>query len=199
MTRDVLTWDATSNNRFMLNGEGSLTRDTVSIPRASESLKLPIASELRLAKMPEGSAARIGPAFGLVTSFIWKFAGNIGGAKRFLADYVGSSRQALLTSGFHKMPVWPATVPDLTAVVTEDPGGGSPCTYSLLADAATWTTNIGHPGHTNAAISEIFHRGLIPKMFARAATGELTPEEALAQAHGESQQIFQKWKESRKT
>ena len=31
MTKDVLTWDAASNNRFMLNGEGCLTLDTVSI------------------------------------------------------------------------------------------------------------------------------------------------------------------------
>ena len=134
----------------------------------------------------------------LSTSFIWNFADNIEGAKRFLVDYIGTSRHALLTSGFQNMPSWPATVPDLAAVVTVDPGGGAPGKYALLADAASWTTNIGHPGHTSAAVSEIFHRGLIPTMFARAATGQLTPEEALAQAHGESQQIFQKWKERRK-
>jgi multiple sugar transport system substrate-binding protein len=195
MTKDVLSWDAASNNRFMLNGEGSLTLDTVSIPRAHESMSSSTADNLGVGKMPEGSTAQVGPAFGLITAFIWSFAQNIEGAKRFLVDYIGHSRQALLTSGFHKMPVWPATVPDLAAVVTDDPGGGSPGTYRLLADAATWTTNIGHPGHTNAAISEIFHRGLIPTMFARAATGRLTAEDALDQAHQEVRQIFQKWKE----
>jgi multiple sugar transport system substrate-binding protein len=183
----------------MLNGEGCLTLDTVYFPRASESMSLPIAGDLRLAKVPEGPAARLGPAWGLVTSFIWNFADNIEGAKRFLVDYVGSSRQALLASGFQSLPSWPATAPDLASVVAEDPVGGAPGKYALLADASSWTTNIRHPGHTSAAISEIFHRGLIPTMFARAATGQLTPEEALAQAHGESQQIFQKWKERRKT
>ena len=64
MTKDVLTWDAASNNRFMLNGEGSLTLDTVSIARASENMKLPIADDLRLAKVPRGPAGRLGPAFG---------------------------------------------------------------------------------------------------------------------------------------
>ena len=93
------------------------------------------------------------------------------------------------------MPVWPATVPDLATIVTDDPVGGAPGKYALLADAATWTTNIGHPGHTNAAISEIFNRGLIPTMFARAATGQLTPEEALDQADREVRRIFQEWKE----
>jgi multiple sugar transport system substrate-binding protein len=198
MTRDVLTWDVPSNDRFMLNGEGCLTLDTVYFPRASESMSLPIAGDLRLAKVPEGPAARLGPAWGLVTSFVWNFADNVEGAKRFLADYVGSSRQALLASGFQSLPTWPATVPDLAAVVAEDPVGGAPGKYALLADAVAWTTNIGQPGHTSAAVSEIFHRGLIPTMFARAATGQLTPDEALAQAHGESQQIFQKWKERRK-
>ena len=65
MTKDVLTWDAPSNNRFMLNGEGCLTLDTVSIPRASESMKPADRRDLRLAKMPEGPAARLGPAFGV--------------------------------------------------------------------------------------------------------------------------------------
>jgi multiple sugar transport system substrate-binding protein len=195
MTKDVLSWDAASNNRFMLNGDGCLTLDTVSIPRAREGMNLPIAADLGLAKMPEGPAAQVGPAFGVVTAFIWSFAENIDGAKQFLVDYVGRSREALLTSGFHMIPVWPATVPDFTAIVTGDPVGSSPGTYRLLSEAATWTTNIGHPGHTNAAISEVFNRGLIPTMFARAATGQLAPEEALGQADKEVRQVFQKWSE----
>jgi multiple sugar transport system substrate-binding protein len=117
LTKDVLTWDAASNNRFMLNGEGSLTLDTVSIPRAGESMNQLIADDLGLAKMPQGLAAQVGPAFGMITAFIWSFAENIDGARQFLVDYVGHSREALLTSGFHKMPVWPATVPDLATVV----------------------------------------------------------------------------------
>lgn len=193
MTKEVLTWDAVSNNRFMLDGAGCLTLDTVSVPRARESMNLPI--DLRLAKMPEGPAAQVGPAFGVITAFIWSFADNIEGARRFLVDYIGHSRQALVTSGFHKMPVWPATVSDLAAIVTDDPVGGSPGTYSLLAQASTWTTNIGHPGHTNAAISEIFNRGLIPTMFARAATRQLTPEQALDAADKEVRMIFQSWRE----
>ena len=46
MTKDVLTWDGAANNLAMLNGEGCLTLDTMSIVRASESTDLPIAKEL---------------------------------------------------------------------------------------------------------------------------------------------------------
>jgi len=198
MIEDVLTWDHTSNNRVMLNGEGCLTLDAISIARASESLKLPITSDLRLAKVPEGPAGGLGPAFGLVTSFIWKFAQNIDGAKQFLVDYIANSRRALLASGFQNMPCFPDTVPDLTTLVANDAGASPPDKYGLLADAATWTTNIGYPGHTSAAISSIFHSGLIPTMFAKAATGQLAPEDALDQADVEVRRIFAKWKETGK-
>ena len=63
---------------------------------------------------------------------------------------------------------------------------------------ATWTTNVGHPGYTNPAISEIYSKGIVSTMCAQAATGQLTPEEALEQADGEVRRIFQKWKDSGK-
>ncbi len=160
-------------------------------------MQLPIASDLRLAKVPEGPSGRLGPSFGLLAYFIWNFAENIDGAKQFLIDYVGGSRQSLLASGFQNMAAWPAAVPDLATVVAND-ASGSPGKYGLLADAAGWTTNIGHPGYTNAAIGEIFQNGLISTMFARAASSQLTPEEALDQADAEVRQIFHKWKENGK-
>jgi multiple sugar transport system substrate-binding protein len=195
MTEEVLAWDNASNNRFMLSGEGCLTLDTMSIARASETMELPILKDLRLAKAPVGPSGRLAPSFGFLTYVIWNFAENIEGAMRFLADYVASSRQGFLASGFQNMPSFPDAVPDLTAVVANDAGASPPDKYSALADASTWTTNVGHPGYTNPAIGEIYDKGLIPTMFARAATGQLTPEEALDQADKEARQIFQKWKE----
>ena len=158
-------------------------------------MKLPIADDLQLAKVPAGPARRIGPAFSFFNYLIWNFAENIDGAKQFLVDYIGQSREAFLASGFQNTPAFPDTVPDLATVVANDAGAGSPGKYDLLAELATWTTNVGDPGYTNAAISEIFHAGPIPTMFARAATGQLAPEEALDQADKEVRQIFQKWTE----
>jgi multiple sugar transport system substrate-binding protein len=195
MTKDVLTWDAASNNRFMLNGEGCLTLDTVSIARASENMKLPLADDLRLARVPAGPAGRLGPPFVWFTYIIWNFAENIDGAKQFLVDYIGHSREAFLASGFQNTPAFPDVVPDLATLVANDAGASSPEKYALLADVATWTTNVGYPGYTNPAISELFQAGLIPKMFAQAATSRLTPEEALDQADSEVRRIFQSWKE----
>ena len=93
------------------------------------------------------------------------------------------------------MAAFPETVPDLPEVVANDAGASPPGKYSLLADVAGWTTNVGYPGYTSPAISEIYNKGIVSTMCAQAATGELTPEEALDQADKEVRQIFQKWKE----
>ncbi|MGH6918726.1 MAG: extracellular solute-binding protein, partial [Geminicoccaceae bacterium] len=195
MTRDVLTWDAASNNQLILNGGGCMTLDTIAILRTAESLKLSIAKDLELAKTPEGPAGRLECSFGLYTFSIWSFAENPEGAKRFLVDYTAILREAVLTSGFNTMPTFPDVVPDLAALVAGDAGEGSPGKYGLLAEALSWTTNIGHPGFTNPVIGEVYDRGLIPTMFAQAATGRLTAEEALDQADKEVREIFQKWRE----
>jgi multiple sugar transport system substrate-binding protein len=195
MIKDVLTWDGAANNLFKLNGEGCLTLDTMSIVRASETKDLPVTEDLWLGKGPEGPAARLTPSFGFYTYVIWNFAENVDGAKRFLADYIENCREAFLTSGFQNTPAFPGAVPDLATLVTNDAGPGAPGKYDLLADLATWTTNVGHPGYTNPAISEIYSKGIVSTMFARAATGELTPEDALDQADTEMRRIFQSWKE----
>src|SRR5689334_21638074 len=110
---------------------------------------------------------------------IWRFAEKIEGAKRFLADYGAGLRRAFLASGFQNMPAWSGAVPDLAELVANDATASPSDKYALLADAPAWTTNIGHPGYTNAAIGEAWNRGLIPRMCARAATSKFSPEEAL--------------------
>jgi multiple sugar transport system substrate-binding protein len=194
MTKEVLTWQPPSNNRFMLNGEGCLTLDTISIPRAADSLHLSFAADLRLMEVPQGPVARLGPSFGFRPYVIWQFAENIEGAKQFLVDYAANLRRAFLASGFQNMPALPGAVPDLADLVVNDPTASPSDKYGLLANALAWTTNIGHPGYTNAAIGEVWGRGLIPRMCARAATGELSPEEALDQADKEMRSIFDVWK-----
>jgi multiple sugar transport system substrate-binding protein len=195
MTRDVLTWDGAANNLAMLNGEGCLTLDTMSIVRTSETKDLPVTEDLWLGRGPEGPAARLTPSFGFYTYVIWNFAENVDGAKQFLADYIENGREAFLASGFQNTPAFPDAVPDLATLVTNDAGPGAPGKYDLLTDLASWTTNVGHPGYTSPAISEIYSKGIVSTMFARAATGELTPEQSLDQADREVRAISQSWKE----
>ncbi len=68
--------------------------------------------------------------------------------------------------------------------------------YQVLANADAWVVNVGYPGYSNAAIAEIMEdAGLISSMLVQAASGKMTPEEALTQADREVRKIFQTWQD----
>lgn len=192
MTEDVLGWNPTSNNTFMLSGECSLTVDTLSIARAGEAKDMGVADKLWLAPVPEGPAGRFAPSFGIHTYFIWQFADNIEPAKQFLVDYIAHSRDALLASGFQNMPSFGNSVPDLPAILSNDPSATRPEKYDVLASGADWTTNIGFPGHTNAAAAEVLAAGVVSRMFSAAATDRESADEAVSAAAAEIGAIYTK-------
>jgi multiple sugar transport system substrate-binding protein len=74
-------------------------------------------------------------------------------------------------------------------------GNGVAAKYGLMKDVASWTTNVGHPGYTNPAISEVYARGVVSRMFADVVTGRMTPEQALERADREASAIFGRWRE----
>lgn len=196
MTADVLSWSPPSNNQFMLAGSGCLTIDTMSIIRAAQNKKLPVDEQLALTTLPEGPAGRVGPMFTTNTYVIWRFAKNPGGAKKFLVDYIGRFQEGFLTSGFQNMPSFPNSVPGLDQIVKS--ASGPPGRYAVLADVPATMTNVGHPGHSNAATDEVRGKRILSAMFAQAATGDLTPQEAMEQASAAIKPIFDKWREAGK-
>ena len=196
MTPDVLAWDPPSNNRFMLSGNGCLTLDTMSIIRAAENKALPVDAHLALAVLPEGPAGRAGPMFAVNNYTIWHFAKNIDGAKKFLVDYIGRFQEGFVASGFQNMPSYPGSVPDFAQLVGALPH--PPGRYSVLAHVPATMTNFGSPGYANAAIDEVFNKRIISTMFARVATDEAAPEDALDQAGKAIRPIFEKWRQAGK-
>ena len=196
MTPEVLNWDGASNNSFMLKGKGSLVVNAVSILRTAEKNKemAEISKKILLAKAPAGPVRCMGLEHIVSVYVIWKFAENIEGAEQFLVDYIGNFRRAFLACEFYNFPCFPDTVPDLKKLIAKDPKADPPDKYKVLEDVLDWTTNVGYPGYANAAIDEIFGRGLITTMFAKAATAELTPEDAIKEAESKCKDIFAAWK-----
>ncbi len=198
MTDEIFSWDASSNNRQMLAGKGSLTLNAISVTRTGESEKIPIADKILLGRPARGPAASIGVMHLMNAYVIWKFARNIDGAKRFLVDLAGASRDAFLASGFYNFPTFPQLVPDLQKLVANDPKAVPADKYAIFSDADKWTVGVGYPGYANGAIDEIWKGWLIPKMFADAASGRLTPEAALDLYSGQVNDIFGKWRALKK-
>jgi len=194
-TPEVLAWDPSSNNRQMLAGRSSLVMNAISITRAGENDKLPIHEKIGLAKAPRGPVRRIGLEHVMDCYIVWKFADNVDGAKKFLVDYIDGFRAGFLASEFYNFPSFPSTVPDLKQLIAQDAKAVPADKYAALSDALDWSTNVGYPGYSNAAINETFNSWILNTMFARAATGVETPENALKEAETAMKAIWAKWKE----
>src|SRR6516225_10247316 len=182
MTDEVFTWDPSSNNRMMLAGQGSLALNAISITRTGENEKIAVADNIWLAKSAKGPVRRLGLEHVMDVYVIWKFAENIDGAKQFLVDYIGNFKQAFLASEYYNFPCFTQTVPDLKTLIANDAKAHPADKYKVLEDSLEWATNVGYPGYANAAIDEIFSTWVISTMFAQAASGKLSPEDAMNQA-----------------
>jgi multiple sugar transport system substrate-binding protein len=206
MTPEVFTWDAASNNRAMLAGRLSVALNAISITRTAEKDNIKVMSpatkkeielkaEIGLTKALKGPVRAIGLEHVMQCYVIWKFAENKEGAKKFLIDYVTDFRQAFVEGQFYDFPCFEKTVPDLVKLISNDPRAVPPDKYKVLDDVLKWATNVGYPGYSTAAIDEIFSTWVINTMFAKAASGAATPEEALKEADAACKRIFEKWKE----
>jgi multiple sugar transport system substrate-binding protein len=195
MTPEVFTWDPSSNNRAMLAGTISLALNAISITRTGEKDNPAFTEKIHLAKAAAGPARRIGLEHVMGVYVIWKFAENIQGAQKFLVDYVGNFRQAFVNGEFYDFPCFQRTVPDLKQLLAKDAKAKPADKYMVLEDVLNWATNIGYPGYANAAIDEIYQKWIINVMFAKAAQGVLSPEDAVKEAEAECKRIWDKWRE----
>ena len=200
MSPEVFSWDASSNNRAILSGRASVVLNAISVTRAAENDKMmvdgkPIGDDIWLAKAAKGPVRRMGLEHVMNNYVIWKFAQNIDGAKKFLVDYVGSFHRGFEASEFYNFPCFPKQVPDLKQMLQKDSKGQPPDKYAVLADSLDWATNVGFPGYANAAIDDIYSQWILNNMFAKAAQGVMSPEDAVKEAEGTCREIFAKWKE----
>ncbi len=186
MTPEVFSWDPSSNNRGIISGRLSFVQNAISVTRSAEKDNPQMSRQIHLTPTLRGPVRRIAAEHVMSCYVIWDFARNKEGAKQFLADLAGASGAAFRASELYNFPCFPSTVPDLKQLVSRDPK------YAVLADALSWTTNIGYPGYATAAIDEVFNTFVLPTMFAKAARGEMSPEDAVRAADAEVRRIFAK-------
>jgi ABC-type glycerol-3-phosphate transport system substrate-binding protein len=144
---------------------------------------------------PAGEEAALAHGHAVFISMIPTYAQNADTAKEFLMHLVGNYAQATLESELYNFPAWASTTPELSEWLADDPYDSDPADkLALLETANDWTTNLGHPGPANAAIGEVFSLPILPNMMARAAQGQQTAEESVAQAEEEIVPIFERWR-----
>ena len=123
-------------------------------------------------------------------------AENPDAAKEFLLHYTANHAAVTYHSKLYDLPAWANLVPDRDAWLNDDPfDANPPDQLALLTGATEWSTNIGHPGPASPAAAEIFNTFVVSNMLARAARGEQTAADSVAQAEEECNNIFAKWRD----
>jgi multiple sugar transport system substrate-binding protein len=120
-------------------------------------------------------------------------------AKAFLLNLTANYNQATFNSELYNFPAFESTVPQLEGEgswLENDPFGSRPADkLTVLLTAKDTVTYLGWPGASNPAAAEVYATNIIPTMMGKAALGELTPEEAIAEAETQINDIFDKWRE----
>jgi multiple sugar transport system substrate-binding protein len=194
MTNEVFAWTAASNNQGFLSGRLALAVNAISISRTAEDSNPSLAKNTAIAPIPRGPVQRLGLEHVMGVYTIWKFGNNKSLARRFVADLEINYQQAFKNSKYYNFPAFRAAVKNYKQQLLADPHTPKGKYGMLDLIARKYTTNLGYPGFSNAAIDEIFNTWLIPQMFAEVAQGKMTPAEAAKAAEHDAKRIFAKWR-----
>jgi len=209
-TPAVLSWNAASNNQALEAGQTAYILNSISAYRSAQDRRLPTAADIFFVPALRGPKARWASEHVMGVWVIWRFAQAPDRAKEFLLHLVDNYRDAVMASKLYNFPSFFGSVAEKNVPLAQKPAEGRkwirsvvfkdpfasvpPDKLKVLADAEQWSTNIGYPGPANPAEGEIFDTFVIPDMFAKAATGQLTPRQAVLEADRRVKEIFAKWR-----
>jgi multiple sugar transport system substrate-binding protein len=193
-TPDEFTWGPAGNVQAMLARKTSCSANAISLLRAAEKQSPELAKKIKLQPPLLGQYGVTAFPHATNCSAVWKFAENPDGAKQFLVDLIDSSRTGYDKSLGCNFPAYPKALPNLVVRLYKDPQAEPPNKYYALKDALHWTPNLGAPWIATPAWMEVFNTFVIPRMFANVARGNLTPQDAAAEAQKEVTTIVERWK-----
>jgi len=192
MTNEVFSWDDASNNQFLLSGKGSWIHNPISAYRSTQKANPALADKIFMWKTPKGPVRRL--ACTSPNSFmIWKFAKNKQNAKAFLKHYADNWTEGFKASTGYNHPVFDHVVKTPMPILSDDPTSHPRDKLKVLETANEWTAALGWPGPGNPASDEIQNNYVLPDMMAQAASGKMTPEEAMEYAVKQCEAIYKKW------
>ena len=197
-TPEVFSWNAASNNQGLIAGKLSYIVNSISAWRTAQGVNPQVAQDVFFTKALKGPKAALAAQHVLYNWIVPKHAGNPDAAKEFLRHYTANFNQDTYASKLYDFPSWPSLAPKLPDWLKKDPFGAKPSDKLAflggVEDAAKWSASIGHPGPSSPAIGEMLGTYLIPNMYARAARGDMSPEQSVKKTTAQIEKIFAKWR-----
>ncbi|MGH2454442.1 MAG: ABC transporter substrate-binding protein [bacterium] len=212
MTPAVLSWNAASNNQALEAAATAYILNSMSPYRSAQFRRLPIASDIFFVPALRGPVRAMAATHVMGVWVIWRFSRAPDLAKEFLLALTDAARESTLASELYNFPSFMGAVAEKSVPVAQKPAEGlkwvqaqvrrdpfgslPPDKLKLLGDSLKWSTNVGWPGAAHPAEGEIFESFVITDMFAKAATGQLTPKQAVDEANRRVKDIFNKWRQA---
>ncbi|MCH8987778.1 MAG: extracellular solute-binding protein [Chloroflexi bacterium] len=201
MTEEVFAWSAASNNQGLIAGELSYILNSISAYRSLQKIDPAAADDIFFTpalKGPRGDQHASAHVWQIYVIPNYVKGAELEAAKAFLLHHTANYNQAVFNSELYNFPAFKRTVPQLYEEggwLDLDPYGSRPNNkLKLLANAEDWVTYLGFPGPSNPAVARIYATHIIPTMMGKVALGELTAEEAIAEAEAQINDIFEEWR-----
>jgi multiple sugar transport system substrate-binding protein len=192
MTGDVLSWNDSSNNQYLVSGVGSYIINPISAYRTAQKQNKTLADDIRVIAPPKGPVKQI---MGAASEFygIWKFAKNKEVAKEFLRYYAANWPEAFKASEGYNNPCFAGLVPKPMPILSDDPTSTPKDKFAVLQDSDQWSAIPGYPGPATPAMDEIYYQFILNDMMTKTATGQSSAEDAVKFATRQCEAIMKKW------
>ena len=175
MTDEVLSWDDTSNNRFIISGKGSMVCNPISAYRTAAKDQPDVYKNLDIVKPPIGPAGiRVGGAR-TMSYGIYNFSKVQDLGKEFLYTMNKESLRGMEASTGYNHPYLRAFQKKPMPVIGHEPK------LELLQDYQDYVKFIGSPGPMTKTATSMYAKFIVPTMFAEVCKGK-APRQAMEEA-----------------
>ncbi|MGZ6125882.1 MAG: ABC transporter substrate-binding protein [Myxococcales bacterium] len=165
MTDEVLSWDDSSNNRFIASGKGSMICNPISAYRTAAKDNPDVYRNLEVTKTPLGPKGRRNGAR-TMSYGIFNFSKSQDLAKEFLYAMVADSHRGMQESTGYNHPFLKSFTKKPMPVLGTEPK------LKLLEDFQDDVIFIGYPGPMTKTATGMYAKFILPTMFAEVAKGK---------------------------
>ncbi|MDQ2980054.1 MAG: extracellular solute-binding protein [Acidobacteriota bacterium] len=182
MTDEVLSWDDTSNNRFIASGKGSMICNPISAYRTAAKDQPDVYKNLAIVKPPIGvSGIRVGGAR-TMSYGIYNFSKVQDLAKEFLYAMNREGLKGMEASTGYNHPYLKAFQKKPMPVIGNEPK------LELLQDYQDYVKFIGSPGPMTKTATSMYAKFIVPTMFAEVVKGK-APRTAMEEAEAKMRAV----------